>query len=76
MHGGSLCSPWKFCFFRAYRIGQSRDVKVFRLISLGTVEEIMYLRQVYKQVMNSHCFDSNSILLDQITGSRIAIDLK
>ncbi|XP_058551475.1 DNA excision repair protein ERCC-6-like 2 isoform X6 [Neofelis nebulosa] len=38
---------------RAYRIGQCRDVKVFRLISLGTVEEIMYLRQVYKQQL--HC---------------------
>ncbi|XP_074186357.1 DNA excision repair protein ERCC-6-like 2 isoform X2 [Rhinolophus sinicus] len=38
---------------RAYRIGQYRDVKVFRLISLGTVEEIMYLRQVYKQQL--HC---------------------
>ncbi|NWW25006.1 ER6L2 protein, partial [Falcunculus frontatus] len=38
---------------RAYRIGQYRAVKVFRLISLGTVEEIMYLRQVYKQQL--HC---------------------
>ncbi|XP_048788081.1 DNA excision repair protein ERCC-6-like 2 isoform X2 [Lagopus muta] len=38
---------------RAYRIGQCKDVKVFRLISLGTVEEIMYLRQVYKQQL--HC---------------------
>ncbi|XP_023559705.1 DNA excision repair protein ERCC-6-like 2 isoform X2 [Octodon degus] len=38
---------------RAYRIGQCRDVRVFRLISLGTVEEIMYLRQVYKQQL--HC---------------------
>lgn len=38
---------------RAYRIGQCRDVKVFRLISLGTVEEIMYLRQIYKQQL--HC---------------------
>eukprot|EP00062_Callorhinchus_milii_P014604 gi/632963968/ref/XP_007898171.1/ PREDICTED: putative DNA repair and recombination protein RAD26-like [Callorhinchus milii] len=38
---------------RVYRIGQCRDVKVFRLISLGTVEEIMYLRQVYKQQL--HC---------------------
>ncbi|XP_044302235.1 DNA excision repair protein ERCC-6-like 2 isoform X2 [Varanus komodoensis] len=38
---------------RAYRIGQCRDVKVFRLISLGTVEEMMYLRQVYKQQL--HC---------------------
>ena len=35
---------------RAFRIGQSRDVKVFRLITEGTVEEMMYLRQVYKQV--------------------------
>ncbi|XP_072452999.1 DNA excision repair protein ERCC-6-like 2 isoform X2 [Notamacropus eugenii] len=38
---------------RAYRIGQCRDVRVFRLISLGTVEEIIYLRQVYKQQL--HC---------------------
>ena len=35
---------------RAFRIGQSRDMKVFRLITEGTVEEMMYLRQVYKQV--------------------------
>ncbi|KAK8915052.1 Switch 2 [Metarhizium anisopliae] len=34
---------------RAYRIGQTRDVEVFRLISQGTVEEIVYARQVYKQ---------------------------
>ncbi|XP_054895824.1 DNA excision repair protein ERCC-6-like 2 isoform X3 [Poeciliopsis prolifica] len=34
---------------RAYRIGQCRDVTVFRLISLGTVEEVIYLRQLYKQ---------------------------
>ncbi|KAF4586085.1 SNF2-related protein [Ophiocordyceps camponoti-floridani] len=34
---------------RAYRIGQTRDVDVFRLISLGTVEEIVYARQIYKQ---------------------------
>ncbi|XP_037228866.1 DNA excision repair protein ERCC-6-like 2 isoform X2 [Falco rusticolus] len=38
---------------RAYRIGQFKPVKVFRLISLGTVEEMMYLRQVYKQQL--HC---------------------
>ncbi|KAK5992310.1 Switch 2 [Cladobotryum mycophilum] len=34
---------------RAYRIGQTRDVEVFRLISLGTIEEIVYARQIYKQ---------------------------
>ncbi|KAK4174928.1 putative DNA repair and recombination protein [Triangularia setosa] len=34
---------------RAYRIGQIRDVDVFRLISAGTIEEIVYARQIYKQ---------------------------
>lgn len=34
---------------RAYRIGQVRDVEVFRLVSAGTVEEIVYARQIYKQ---------------------------
>ena len=34
---------------RAYRIGQTRDVEVFRLISQGTLEEIVYARQIYKQ---------------------------
>lgn len=34
---------------RAYRLGQTRDVEVFRLISAGTIEEVVYARQVYKQ---------------------------
>ncbi|KAI6524262.1 hypothetical protein MCOR10_004952 [Pyricularia oryzae] len=34
---------------RAYRIGQTRDVDVFRLVSQGTIEEIVYARQIYKQ---------------------------
>ena len=34
---------------RAYRIGQTRDVQVFRLVSAGTMEEIIYARQIYKQ---------------------------
>ncbi|KAJ5693146.1 DNA excision repair protein ERCC-6-like 2 [Penicillium macrosclerotiorum] len=34
---------------RAYRIGQNRDVEVFRLVSAGTIEEIVYARQIYKQ---------------------------
>lgn len=46
MHDVLIC----LCLFRAYRIGQCRDVTVLRLISLGTVEEVIYLRQVYKQV--------------------------
>ncbi|KAI9885578.1 MAG: hypothetical protein M1823_002637 [Watsoniomyces obsoletus] len=34
---------------RAYRIGQIRDVEVFRLVSVGTIEEVVYARQIYKQ---------------------------
>lgn len=33
---------------RAYRIGQTRPVTVFRLIGAGTIEELVYGRQVYK----------------------------
>lgn len=34
---------------RAYRIGQVRDVNVYRLVTVGTLEENIYLRQVHKQ---------------------------
>jgi len=33
---------------RAYRIGQKNDVEVVRLVARGTIEELMYARQVYK----------------------------
>ena len=42
---------------RAYRLGQTRDVKVFRLISAGCIEEMVYLRQVYKQQQAANCMD-------------------
>lgn len=45
---------------RAYRIGQCRDVTVLRLISLGTVEEIIYLRQLYKQQLQSSVVGNES----------------
>jgi DNA excision repair protein ERCC-6-like 2 len=34
---------------RAYRLGQTRDVAVFRLLGAGSIEELVYARQVYKQ---------------------------
>jgi hypothetical protein len=33
---------------RAYRIGQVEDVEVIRLVAQGTIEELMYARQLYK----------------------------
>ena len=34
---------------RAYRIGQTRDVTVYRLVGAHTIEELVYLRQISKQ---------------------------
>lgn len=33
---------------RAFRIGQQRDVLVIRLVTSGTIEELKYIRQIYK----------------------------
>ncbi|KAF8249036.1 hypothetical protein K440DRAFT_545082 [Wilcoxina mikolae CBS 423.85] len=44
---------------RAYRIGQTRDVEVFRLISSGTIEEIVYARQIYKQQQANIGYDAS-----------------
>ena len=45
---------------RAYRIGQVRDVDVFRLVSAGTIEEIVYARQVYKQQQANIGYNASS----------------
>ena len=45
---------------RAYRLGQTRDVTVFRLISAGCIEEIVYLRQLYKQQLAANSIDGCS----------------
>lgn len=42
---------------RAWRIGQQKEVTVYRLITGGTIEEKVYHRQVYKQ------FLTNKVLL-------------
>jgi DNA excision repair protein ERCC-6 len=43
---------------RCWRIGQTKEVTVYRLITGGTIEEKIYHRQVFKQ------FLSNKILKD------------
>lgn len=43
---------------RAWRIGQRQNVTIYRLISVGTVEEKMYHRQIFKQ------FLTNKVLKD------------
>ncbi|KAK5653159.1 hypothetical protein OQA88_9258 [Cercophora sp. LCS_1] len=43
---------------RAWRLGQKREVTVFRLMTAGTIEEKIYHRQIFKQ------FLSNKVLKD------------
>ncbi|XP_023554150.1 protein CHROMATIN REMODELING 8-like isoform X1 [Cucurbita pepo subsp. pepo] len=38
---------------RAWRIGQQRDVTVYRLITRGTIEEKVYHRQIYKHFLTN-----------------------
>ena len=38
---------------RAFRIGQKKDVKVYRLIAAGSIEENVYGRQIYKQQLSN-----------------------
>lgn len=45
---------------RAYRIGQTRDVEVFRLVSQGTIEEVVYARQIYKQQQASIAYNATN----------------
>jgi DNA excision repair protein ERCC-6 len=38
---------------RAWRIGQNKEVTVYRLITAGTIEEKVYHRQIYKEFLTS-----------------------
>lgn len=38
---------------RSFRFGQKRHVVVFRLLAAGSLEELVYSRQVYKQQLSN-----------------------
>ena len=44
---------------RAYRYGQTRDVSVYRLLGAGSLEELIYARQVYKQQQMAVGYDAS-----------------
>jgi superfamily II DNA/RNA helicase len=48
------------CIDRIYRIGQTKDVIVYRLIAANSVEEKIYMRQVYKSSINNAAIESKS----------------
>ncbi|KAF8890663.1 P-loop containing nucleoside triphosphate hydrolase protein [Infundibulicybe gibba] len=49
LHGKDPAHDSKQWTGRAFRFGQTRDVAVFRLLGAGSVEELIYARQIYKQ---------------------------
>ena len=55
---------------RCYRLGQQRDVTIYRLIVRGSIEEKIYQRQIYKQFLtdkvlkdpnSSRCFSEKDL---------------
>merc|ERR1712070_1207348 len=42
---------------RSFRIGQTRVVEVYRLLGAGTIEEQVYVRQVWKQQLSTTAID-------------------
>ncbi len=38
---------------RAWRIGQTRDVTIYHLITRGTIEDKIYHRQIYKHFLTN-----------------------
>ena len=47
---------------RAFRIGQRRDVNVYRLVAAGTLEEMIYTRQVSNPPQGMHTHAGHGIL--------------
>ena len=45
---------------RVFRIGQQRNVKIYRLITAKSIEDAMYQRQIYKQQISSIALQGSS----------------
>lgn len=43
---------------RAWRLGQTREVTIYRLITRGTIEEKIYQRQIFKMLLSSRILDN------------------
>lgn len=43
---------------RSWRIGQTREVTIYRLISRGTIEEKIYQRQIFKILLSKRILEN------------------
>jgi hypothetical protein len=44
---------------RAWRLGQQREVTIYRLITRGTIEEKIYQRQIFKLLLSSRILENS-----------------
>uniref|UniRef100_A0AC34FVG4 Uncharacterized protein n=1 Tax=Panagrolaimus sp. ES5 TaxID=591445 RepID=A0AC34FVG4_9BILA len=47
--------------YRVYRLGQTKPVYIYRLVTSGTMEELVYNRQIVKEAMNHRVIDEEDI---------------
>uniref|UniRef100_A0AC34GKE8 Uncharacterized protein n=1 Tax=Panagrolaimus sp. ES5 TaxID=591445 RepID=A0AC34GKE8_9BILA len=47
--------------YRVYRLGQTKPVYIYRLVTSGTMEEVVYNRQITKEAMNHRVIDEEDI---------------
>lgn len=52
---------------RAYRIGQTQNVYVLKLLTKGTIEEKIYKLQQKKKELSDSCLTSKEVFLNQLT---------
>jgi hypothetical protein len=50
---------------RAWRIGQKRTVKILRLMTVGTIEQKIYHRQLFKQILTNRILQNPKLLARQ-----------
>ena len=53
---------------RAYRIGQRKNVDVYRLVTKGGIEEMVYMRSYHKQTINDTTMEGNLFRKRQFRG--------
>lgn len=60
---------------RCWRIGQTRDVEVYRLVTAGTIESRIYDRQIYKKLLSSKVMSAGIAVRASAHGEKGFFDL-
>ena len=70
-----LCFNPLQAIFRAYRYGQTKPVKIYRLVAQGTMEDKIYKRQLQKMWLFSRVVDDKAPMMRVDIDTRSVLDL-